>query len=192
MTEKRTGKNRYSWDAYHIENYLLEETYILDVIKEINLQEVQLHGASDVERVLRTIAQNQIDELVRIQIQSDLNRALVSKLSLNSNGSGELCSTLRRQAKRSLDAMRNTIDTEMTEVKLRENMKEKKKQLIQALETDHWKNRFRGRDILKAFVCKYGCGIKYERFRDTIINRMRERGYQPTGMRNVLRRIDAS
>ncbi len=189
--EKREGRNRFSWDVYHIENYLLDATYILDVVREITLENIQLNEAREVEEILRELAQSQIDELVRIQIQSSVNSALVRKLKFDAGKSSDLCVTLRSQASTSLEAMKRVLDSELSEATLKRDMENRKQELNRALTTDEWKTVFRGRDILNSFVNKYGRGMRYERFRDMIVNRMRERGFQPAGMRNLLRRIDA-
>ena len=189
--EQRGGKNRFSWDVYQIENYLLEETYVHEVVKEITLEANQLHESRDVEETLRELARSQIDELVRIQIQASVNSALVRKLRFDVNEGSDLCATLRSQASSSLETMKHVLDRELSEAELKRSVHKKKEELDSALTTDEWKRVFRGRDILKAFVSRYGQGIRYERFRDMIVNRMRERGYQPPGMRNLLRKIDA-
>jgi hypothetical protein len=52
-----------------------------------------------------------------------------------------------------------------------------------------WKKTVRGRDVLKAFVSKHTKGINYESFRNLVISRMRDHGYQPHGMKQILGQI---
>ena len=50
------GEGRFTWDVYHIENYLLEPRIVLDVLKNTTLQETGFRDESEVEAALRDIA----------------------------------------------------------------------------------------------------------------------------------------
>ncbi|MFZ5502223.1 MAG: hypothetical protein ACOY3V_01575 [Pseudomonadota bacterium] len=55
-----------------------------------------------------------------------------------------------------------------------------------------WKKTFKGRDILRRFIGKFGKGLKYETFRNLIIAKMKDEGYQPSGMAEVIYKILSS
>ncbi|MGK7930892.1 MAG: hypothetical protein AB4041_05595 [Microcystaceae cyanobacterium] len=61
--------------------------------------------------------------------------------------------------------------------------------LSNSLTTDKWKIQFRGRDILKRFVSESPMGIKYENFRNLIISRMKDKEYQPQGIKDIIDKI---
>jgi hypothetical protein len=57
-----------------------------------------------------------------------------------------------------------------------------------ALAADTWRKRFKGRDVLSRFAGRIG-KVKSEVFRDLIITNMRDAGFQPEGMRNIINKI---
>ena len=185
----RQGGRRYSWNAYHIENYLLESTYIADVMTDIAVEDIKLRDARNIEDELRRIAGGQMRKWVREYLNEYVNRILVTKIKLNTRSEDTLSKDLAEQAGRSLEDIAKAVESELAEEKIEEKRVEKEKELEEALETDKWKETFRGRDILKEFTGLHCGGIPYERLRDMIVNRMQQRGHQPSGMRNVLRKI---
>jgi hypothetical protein len=61
-----------------------------------------------------------------------------------------------------------------------------------ALAADTWRKKFRGRDVLRRLADRVGGPVKYEILRNLIIARMRDAGFQPDGMREVVLKILAS
>ena len=72
----------YSWDVYHIENYLLDSKFIFEALKHIGVYRDDLSSADEVEQTLRGIARDQIDQLVGHQLRAKANGELVSDLNL--------------------------------------------------------------------------------------------------------------
>ena len=62
--------------------------------------------------------------------------------------------------------------------------------LEDAVKGDNWKKEFRGRELLKKFSSLYTDGVRYEAFRDMIVNTMAEREIRPAGMLRILEKID--
>jgi hypothetical protein len=48
---------------------------------------------------------------------------------------------------------------------------------------------FRGRDVLRRFVGKRAASVSYEVFRNLVVSRMAEAGFQPAGMKKVIEQI---
>ncbi len=186
----RRGGRRFSWNVYHIENYLLEATYIAEVLKDITVQDIKLRNAREVEEELRRIAEGQVKKLVKEYLNEYVNRILVTKIDLNAESEDTLSTDLLEQAERSAKGVAEAVKNELAEGKIEQTRIERENELAQALETDKWKETFRGRDILKEFSGLHCQGLPYERLRDIIVNRMQHREYQPSGMRDILRRIE--
>ena len=186
----RKGGRRFEWNVYHIENYLLEETYIAEVLEDSTIQDLKLRNAREVGEELRRIAQGQVRKLVREHMNEYVNRVLVTKIVLNPEREETLSAELREQAVISAKGVEEAVRDELTEEKIEQIRREKESELERALETEEWKRMLRGRDILKEFGGLHCQGLPYERLRDMIVNRMQHRGYQPSGMRDILRQID--
>ncbi|MDE0152629.1 MAG: AAA family ATPase [Gammaproteobacteria bacterium] len=186
----RIGDRRYSWDVYHIENYLLEPTYIHEVLNDSTVDDLQFKNAAEIEDELRRIAERHVQKLVKEQLHQHVNRTLVSKIVLEAEDDHTLSETLLEQAEESAQRVLQAVEQELRDGRLEEKRQENENKLEEALGTDDWKEMFRGRDILKEFSGLHCNGLPYERFRDMIVNRMQQRGYQPSGMRAVLRKIN--
>ena len=189
-TVDRPGGRRYSWNVYHIENYLLDETYIAEIVNDIGLQDSVLKNARDVEKELRRIAEGQVKQLVKESLKQHVNRVLVTKINVNAESDDTLSKDLLEQARRSAEEVEKAVKDELSEESIEQKRKEKETELKQALTTEKWKETFRGRDILKEFATVYCKGLSYERLRDMIVNRMQQRDHQPPGMRDILRKIE--
>ena len=186
----RPGERRYAWNAYHIENYLLESTYIVDVLRNIALDHPRIRDASGVEAELLRIAESQLEILLREYLNEYVNGVLVRRIQVNARNSDTLGRDLWSQAQTSAEGVSEALVKELTEEKIDQKRQVQQQKLQEALQTDNWKSLFRGRDILKVFVGEYCQGLPYERLRDMVVNEMQKRGYQPSGMREILRRID--
>ena len=51
----------YTWEVYHIENYLLEPRFILDVLNRTFLEGTAFENEREVEEALKAIAQDHIE-----------------------------------------------------------------------------------------------------------------------------------
>ena len=186
----RIGQRRFSWDVYHIENYLLESTYIAEVIKDLSIEDGVARKASAIEEELREVARGQVSKLVKEHVTQFVNRALVTKIEIEAGETEDMGKNLWAQAQDSVSRIRSALEEELTVEAIEEQRRSREKELTGSLETDEWKKLFRGRDILKGFTVQGAFGLPYERLRDMIVNRMQQREYQPPGMLSLLRQID--
>jgi hypothetical protein len=84
-----------------------------------------------------------------------------------------------------------TITEKFSEQSVRGIVEEYRAKFNDDLGSGSWKKSFRGRDVMKRFVGKYGQRLKYELFRNLIIARMRDDEFRPEGMTTVLNEITA-
>ena len=183
-------RRHYSWDVYHIENYLLEARFIGEALRNVNVNHTDVSSVERIEQRLTQIAQDQIDELISHKIRAAIGSELVAGLNLNSNpASADIGADLHGSIVKSIERVSNLTETKLSIENIRERIDKERKVLDQSLREGSWKKHFKGRDILRAFVGKYVQGMRYEYFRDLIISQMVNSGHQPDGMKSVLDKI---
>ena len=182
---------RFTWDVYHIENYLLDESVILDVLKKSTISEAGFAKNSEVERELRGIAKEQIDELVEHAVREKAHQIINGAIRLKGErrtgeGAGRGVS---RRVSEAIERLAAVSKKELSAEELDDVAKARRATLESAIEENEWKKEFRGREILKVFASRYG-RMRYETMRDMIVNTMADRNQRPPGMLRILERID--
>jgi predicted ATPase len=176
-----------TWDAYHIENYLLAPTYLLKVLQESNYRENANLTEADIETRLLSCAQSTLQSLVKEKLATEINSRLVSALNLNIDPNlSSFAPAFYTAATSAHDRLSARLSNELSLNSLEQLEYSVKTELETAIYNGQWKSKFRGRDILKKFTALYGNGIKYEVFRDFVIARMRDANYKPEGIQRVL------
>lgn len=182
------NKNHFQWDVYHIENYLLEPKYILQVLQDIG--HTKEYSIEEINTILKECAQKCIQTHTIMTITKNINSDIVSKLSIRINPksrepANEAFHSLISSVTQINDLINSKYSSEQINI-IEENIR---KDLLQDAAGDSWKTNFKGRDIIKYFIDTIGIGVKYEVFRNLIIARMRSDGYQPPGMKRVIELI---
>lgn len=190
--ERKDGERRFQWDVYHIENYLLDEEVIFDLLRSRSLEDTGFQNANEVEDALRALAESEVDKLVEHVVRAKAYREFRRAIKLRGGDLEGLAPAERvgRNIQESLDRLNELKDCVLAPAALEEAAEARKNVLYEALKETRWKKEFRGRDILKAFVKKYGRGERYEVVRDSIVVAMAEKGVRPPGMLAVLEQID--
>ena len=82
VEEKRIPKsNRYTWDVYHIENYLLKPSFILNVVQNLGIDGIdQLDDHRKIENELQKIAETEVNRIVTHKLKLHVN-AQINKLT---------------------------------------------------------------------------------------------------------------
>jgi G:T/U-mismatch repair DNA glycosylase len=70
--------------------------------------------------------------------------------------------------------------------KLQQEETKARLQFTSDLKKGTWKSNFRGRDILRRFVGQHCSQMRYEIFRNLVLVKMRDDGYTPAGMKQVI------
>lgn len=183
----------FSWNVYHIENYLLEESYILKVMKDNPTFSNSDMSLETIRDALKECAEDSLYSLVEHRMRALINTRLMKCLDLNYDpkisdpveGFGKVVSRVMTSIQKvgTADLNQNSLSLMRAEIQ---------NELHKSLSSEQWRSEFRGRDILKRFSGKYLNGLPYEAFRDSIIARMGDDGYQPPGMKAVIDQISAS
>ena len=183
-------QGHYSWDVYHIENYLLDTRFIGEALKNVNIHHNDVASVEGIERRLTEIARCQIGELIGHKVRTAIGSELVEGLKLNSNPlSNDIGADLHESIEKSIERIQHLAETNLNIDSIRKRIDKEREVLERSLIEGDWKKHFKGRDILRAFVREYVQGMRYAYFRDIIISQMANSGYQPEGMRAVLDKI---
>ena len=189
-------RGMYTWDVYHIENYLLEPSVILRVLKRISLDGSEFERDVDVEAALKDIADGQVESMVEVWVRRLAHKKIGEAIRLKSGGSdrGLAATRVGRNVLESARRISALATKELSEPELSRIADERKKLLDAAIQTPSkdWKKVFRGRDILKQFVHMHARKTGYETVRDMIVKEMAETDTRPPGMLQVLRAIDSA
>lgn len=185
-----TSAARLQWDSYHIENYLLDAGFILDVLRSLGIS--SFSTKEDVENALRECARKAIVAVVRSQLTRFVNDALVSSIGLGIDPKSETISTLLGDALQSSVRKINKVAQELDNEELQSKEHELSDQFNADLASGNWKNSLPGRSILKGFVGQHVQTISYTPFRNLILNRMADARFQPPGMARVITQITSA
>jgi hypothetical protein len=178
---------RFSWDVYHIENYLLEPNFVHKALQDLNKVSNHLASPEDVSRVLKACADMTVSDLVAHKLRVTANNRVVGCLDLGfepqrTDVVGGISAALGRSHERIVNALSSDLGIDA----LRELERQYRGDLNDALQSQRWTKTFRGRDVLRRFVGQHVPGVSYEPFRDLIISKMRDANYEPPGMRDVI------
>ena len=190
VTPTSDFRRHFSWDVYHIENYLLEPKFIDEALGRLGISHHDLSSLGKIDLCLREIAENQIGKLVSHRIRSAIDSELVKDLNLNTNPlSDDIGGELYRAIQSSVERIRQQLDANLRLEDIHSRVNKERQALDEALTTEDWRKHFRGRDILQEFAGKYLPGMRYVYFRELIISQMSSAGFQPPGMKAVLDQI---
>jgi len=179
---------RYKWNVYHIENYLLEQQYILKVMIELG-DERPTSTPSIVYDKLRRSASKTLNSLVNHEIVSLSNKAIFSTIDLRFDPKRkDVAAAISEAILRSVGKFGMLSSSELSAEKLESHEFSLRASFESDLATDAWRRTFRGRDVLKQFV-KDHSKASYEVVRNLIIARMSDAGYKPVGMQLVIDEI---
>ena len=184
------GGRHFSWDVYHIENYLLEPSYIHEALERLDVSHGELTSIENIDQSLRQIAAEQIGKLVLHKINSEANATLLRDLRFNSNPMSEdLATEVHGSITKAIGEMNNRLSADLNVDSIRGKVIAERTKLEESLQTADWKKHFRGRDVLSAFCGKYIPGMRYEYFRNLVLSQMSSANHEPEGMKTVLDQI---
>lgn len=147
---------------------------------------------TEIEDKLRECAEETVDSLVKIRMNQWVHSHLIRCIDTGFEPKLGLVDGFHKAAERSVDKMNRVLNENLTKDELTNQKEQIQVELTTALQNSQWQLVFRGRDILNRFVGQSVPGINYESFRNLIVNRMREVGHQPPGMKQVIEAILAS
>jgi predicted ATPase len=180
----------YTWDRYHIENYLLDPECITAALKDLNRLTSDLDDLSKMESALIACAREVIPSLVGHELRTYAYRELSSQIDLGFDPKRTDVGTAMAEAvARSATCLDTSATINLTQVALEKMERKVRARAEIALTDGTWRAEFPGRAILARFAGHHGDGVSYETLRDLILARMRDLARQPPGMAKVINAI---
>ncbi len=187
-SDEQAGTQEFTWDVYHVENFLLHAESIRAAVASLAGKAV-FNSDEEVLAALKEVAEGIINRLTVEEIQAEVNDALVDALDIGAppesadiaadllpsiDGSFERLSKIRESY--SSGALSGRVDAVSAD-------------LQQYLDDESWAERYPGCLILKQFSSRYLPGVSYEAFRNLIVEKVALSEYRPENMRQVLQTV---
>ncbi|WP_026753427.1 AAA family ATPase [Sediminibacter sp. Hel_I_10] len=178
----------FSWDSYHIENYLLDEKYIHKVLVDLGVKNVEFDNEENILESLKQCAK----ENLKFHIQHELNQFVTSELNYSVTTKIDSSNSLNEEYFKAVEKTISEIELKKKNSLSQKELYKKEKIIANkfstALKDNTWKSIFNGRNILKCFTNKINI-IRYEQFRNLIISKMKNENHKPEGMKKVIDQI---
>ncbi len=179
----------YTWDVYHIENYLLDAEYILRAMTELSRAD-DMHDVAAVDDALKRCAEDAIGPLIRHRLLTLVNDQLRGALEIGVDPAAlSMAEAISERVTGAVGRATDLSTAELSRETLQAAETSIRGELSDQLASGEWRKTFRGRDILSRFSDRHVGGLGYEPFRDLILARMRDDNFQPAGMSAVLAKI---
>jgi hypothetical protein len=178
--------NALTWSVYHIENYFLVPKYISCVLSALqvdtNREEEQIWDE------LRECAKRTIPLMVRHELTGYVNSLLVGSIQIQTDPMLEQQFTaVLASVESSFTRICNARDEHLSEALLEAKETELREKYTTSISNGKWVSEFRGREILKKYVSYKGIPVSYIIFRNSLLSQMSDDGFQPEGMRDVVK-----
>ena len=181
LAKKYTG-HFFTWDRYHIENYLLDEIAIYHVLAE----DPDVHidcSPSGVDQQLRSLADERMDNVLAKYLEARLNMPLKKRLRLNVPQGVKI--SLQKATEARLLQLNDSLNTKSVE-QLYVDVQTK---LDQRWDTE-WRAMCIGRDVLQAYHQRY---VKqyysYGVFRNRVARKIRELKRVPKALSELMESV---
>lgn len=183
------GVNRFEWDVYHIENYLLHPEIIAEVINNLNLGKSQCNKDS-VRDKLNQAARKVVPQMLIRKMRSHANSRIVQSIDLGfSPETSNVAEDLHKAITRSMERIKTQISTSLLETELKSLEERTRTEIDESFTDGTWLKNIPGRDILKQYINIEGISINYEIFRNLIVAKMVEKNHKPEGMSRIINQI---
>ena len=179
----------FSWDVYHIENYLLDPG-------SVRLATAALVGVdvfsndSEVLDKLRECARELIDHLVLQEVQTEVNDSLIEAIKIGADPkTTDPATDIMPSISASVERIMH-MSQALTVDELARRADVYRSKLHAALTGEAWRKEFPGRLILRRYVNSQLNGkVDTTSFANVILDKMVERSVKPAGMYAVLQEI---
>lgn len=188
--DPRDSGKYLEWTVYHIENYLLEASFIKDALGVVNLEGAERISETRIERLLEEAAEDLIEGLAVRKVQDELWRSLRKatemEITMDSQASEQLAACINKTA----DEV-ETMKASFGKKDYIESLLEKKRSQIRTMWSDGlWRTKFPGRQILGNLCGKLDGNVEYLNLRNAIVGQMAKKEFQPEGMLRTIKKVE--
>ena len=183
--------NRYQWDVYHIENYLLNPQILADVLNSLVLNGGFTPASvnDDLRKAAHSAVNNVLAHRMRIYVRSRMMKSIDVSFNPKSDHMGN---ELNAAAERTVAEMQRLTYADLSQDNLKNVEAGFRAEVEQSLADGSWLKDLPGREILKRFVSDLKVTVSYQILRNLAISRMAEEGYKPQGMKKIIDQIVAN
>lgn len=184
LKDKAQAVTRFTWDVYHIENYLLVPEYVSKAINSISMEKTST--TSNVLGRLESAARHVVQTVLVHELKEFVNSKIIETISLNFSPTtvtpgkdihASMTNSINRLLKVTNDLSIDALEAKEQELRT---------QIESSFSDGTWIKKLPGRDILKQFINQEKLPFKYEIFRNLLVSRMQEAGYKPPGMKSII------
>lgn len=180
--------NRFCWDVYHIENYLLDPEIIAWALRSISSSKNVTAG--QVMADLEASARKVVPQLLIHRLRVSANSLLVGGIDLGfPPDTLTPASELHAAVRRSVQRIQAVLEHGLSENEIEERERRHRQEIEQCFSDGTWIRKIPGRDILRRFVGDQAPSVGYDVLRNMVLSRMVEIGSQPEGMKAIISRI---
>jgi len=189
--EKTTDAvTQFSWDVYHIENYLIDPKFVAETANSFQL-DGKMTEAEALEKMEKA-ARQVVPAVLIHQITAFANSKIISGINLGFDPATlTISSQLNKAAARSFERIKKAMEEDLSEDSLLKKEAEIRQEIEASFGNGSWRSSIPGREILKQFVQSEKIPTNYEAFRNQIVSRMAAAGFKPFGMSEVIRKVRA-
>ncbi len=181
-----SSATEFTWDAYHVENYLLDLGSLRLATNGL-LAADRLKSDTEVEALLKECAIDIVERLVLERLQETVNALLVGSIEVKGPPDTPSAARALLPSIVSSGARLQTALASLNEEELKERAAGFRAALEQALSDGRWLKEFPGRLLLRRFADKALAGrVDALIFSNAVLDKMVERGIQPVGMKRVI------
>lgn len=180
--------NRFAWDVYHIENYLLDSEIIAAVLNSMSMK--KKYDAESVLIHLRDAAKAAVTNVLAHRMRSYVNSRLLKAIDLGFDPRSEAIGReLHAAATRYASRIQTLVSADLSEENLSSIDAKFRAEVERDLASGAWIKSLPGREILKCFAADQGVSVPYEVLRNLIVSRMVEDGIKPAGMQLIVEKV---
>jgi len=130
-----------------------------------------------------------LDSLVRQHLEHAIYSRLRQTIALNADRREKVGRSLCDAVARVSGRFTTVVQDELEEARIAAMVADLQSEWKQSLVDGSWLGRFPGREILRSFAHQHVGELRYERFRNLVLARMRSAGFEPPEMRQVVDQI---
>jgi hypothetical protein len=181
----------FSWDVYHVENFLLVPAAIRAACATLMGHEV-FDSDEAVLQALRTEAGELLDRLTLERIQAEVNEEVVQAINIKgAPDAQDVAESLMPSIQASGLRIAEVIAAATPEI-VAERAEKVRAELGASLDSEEWASAFPGRLILKRFVNTHLNGVAYEPFRNVVLDKIAMSEHRPESMKAIFDQIVAA
>ena len=187
-----SNTQEFSWDVYHIENYLLDVKSVLAATTALLGPSSPFTSENEVLKALQECALSIVDNLVLEHTRQAVYTEFRHAINIGAPPDSEFI------AESFLPSILNTVERvanvgeRLTVEELQARIQSYRTRLEQTLRDGRWLKEFPGRKILRRYAGLYCKKVDYVTFANVVLDKMVERGESPSGMKVVLDKILAA